>query len=340
MAVADGGWAKLANLPDPVGFGGMFAGVLNNRLVVGGGSQFAGEPLWRGGEKIYGDKIYVLSDPQGNWSESELRLPKRLGHFAVASHGNGIFLAGGLSVDGAERLCLRVTVSGQGLIVERLASLPKALAFAVAAVVGDRLIVAGGQSEVGVKVASREVWSLDITQPSADWRREVDLPGPGVIVAAAAVFSGHFYVFGGLAYDETGRPIPSARAYRYNITSQGWEVLADLSKARVGAASPCPVLEDGRILVAGGYDTVFPGAPREHPGFSRQTLLYDPRLDLWDSGPIYPMEPVENLDSVSDGMPRPPAAAAGANWRGQAIIVGGETRPSVRTPVVLAWSRP
>ena len=39
------GWTLFAPLPDRVGFGGMFAGVLSGRLVAGGGSQFPDKPL-------------------------------------------------------------------------------------------------------------------------------------------------------------------------------------------------------------------------------------------------------------------------------------------------------
>ena len=40
---------RLAELPDAEGWAGMFAGVSNGVLIVGGGANFPEKPLWEGG---------------------------------------------------------------------------------------------------------------------------------------------------------------------------------------------------------------------------------------------------------------------------------------------------
>ncbi len=61
-------WKVLAPLPDPVGYAGMFAGVLQGRLVTGGGSQWD-KPSWLKGTKRYSDRMFALATPAGNWVE-------------------------------------------------------------------------------------------------------------------------------------------------------------------------------------------------------------------------------------------------------------------------------
>ena len=112
--------------------------------------------------------------------------------------------------------------------------------------------------------------------------------------------------------------------------------MPDLPSPRVGPASPCPVV-DGRIFVIGGYAEVFPGAQRDHPGFSRQTLLYSTTKNVWESGPILPHAPVPDRDVPGDTGPAPMIAAPAVIWENRAVVISGEVRASVRSPAVLAF---
>jgi hypothetical protein len=90
----------------------------------------------------------------------------------------------------------------------------------------------------------------------------------------------------------------------------------------------------------GGYPTVFSGAPREHPGFPPQTLIYDLARDVWSLGPVLPVTPFADRDSPTDAGPAPMVGAPAVVWEGRAIVVGGELRPSARSPQVLAIDLP
>ncbi len=87
----------------------------------------------------------------------------------------------------------------------------------------------------------------------------------------------------------------------------------------------------------GGYAEVFPGAPREHPGFSAQTLFFDLGTQRWEKGPLLPATPVPDRDSPGDPGPAPMIGAPCVVWNDCVVVVGGEVRSSVRTPAVLAW---
>jgi hypothetical protein len=328
-------WRLLPPVPDPVGFGGMFAGVIDGKLVAGGGSQFPGKPPWLGGEKSYSDLIYSLSAPGGHWRVEEIKLPEKTGHFASTASGNATYMAGGVTAEGFQRACLMLRSDGGRLGFMRLPELPVALGYAAAAVVDNHLVVAGGQHSPAGKSASRRAWALSLRPPASAWTALPDCPGEGVTVPAAAAAGRGFYIFGGVAFNSEGIPRPSKAAWCFDFSTGAWERLPDLPEARVGACTPCPVLADGRILLIGGYAEIFPGPQREHPGFSAQTLVFHPAARRWGNGPLLPRSVPVNRDVPTEHTPNPMIAAPCALWRGLAVCVGGEVRSGVRTPVVV-----
>ena len=196
----------------------------------------------------------------------------------------------------------------------------------------------GGLAEPSAKVVSTEVWSLDL-DPAArmeGWKQEADLPGPGVFVSSAASDGVNLYIFGGIGFDAPGNYSPSEGTYRLNPLEGIWERLADLPEPRVGAATPCPLLPGSRIFVIGGYAEVFPGEMRDHPGFSRRTLIYEITKDRWSDGPILPVSAVPDRDAAGDPGPAPMIGAPCVVWNDQVVVVSGEVRASVRSPAVLS----
>lgn len=333
------GWKLLAPIPDRVGFAGMFAGELNGRLVAAGGSQFPKKPLWLKGEKAFTDRIFTLATVNAKWIEHPTRLPAPVGAAAGASTAEAIYFAGGLNATGCLQRAWAMRAQGDDFAFTALPDLPKPIGYAAGAIVGRRFFVVGGLESPTSKTPTVEVWSLDLDAPRADgaWRREADLPGPGVFVAAAASDGKSLFVFGGIGFDDAGKTIPAKDAYRLDATGEEWKRLPDLPEARVGISSPCPVVPGNKIFLIGGYADVFPGAPREHPGFSAQTFYYDLTHGLWEKGPVLPVTPVPDRDAPGDVGPTPMIGAPAATWEGHVVIVGGEVRSSVRTPTVLAW---
>jgi hypothetical protein len=330
------GWKLLPPLPDPVGFGGMFAAVLDGRLVAGGGSQFRDKPLWLNGEKVFSDRLFTLADLTGPWREHTFRLPLKAAHYASAATADAIYLAGGVDGKGCLRETWEIRPEGDSFVCTPLPDLPKASGYAAAAIVGGRLYVAGGQDAATIRVASVETWSLDLKEKLA-WRREPDRPGVGVFLAASAVHGDHFYLIGGVNFDAEGKSIQSAQVWRFATKTGRWERVADLPEPRVAAASPCALIDGGKIFLIGGYAKAFPGPPREHPGFSEQTFLYDIEQQRWENGPLLPKAPVTDRDRTGDTGPAPMVVAPGVVWMNHAVVISGEVRASTRTPAVLAW---
>lgn len=333
------GWRLFAPIPDRVGFGGMFAGVLGGRLVAGGGSQFPDKPLWLKGEKAFSDKIFTLNAHGAKWSEHATRLPAAVGGGASAAMADAIYHAGGINASGCLRSGWEMRALGDGFVFTALPDLPRAVGYGTAAIVGRRFYIIGGLDMPASKTPLSEVWSLDLDEPRAraTWRREPDLPGSGVFVAAAASDGKSLYVFGGIGFDAVGNATPSRAAARLTPGAEKWESLPELPEARVGISTPCPVIPGENFFLIGGYAEVFPGAPREHPGFSAQTFYFDFAHLCWENGPLLPVKSVPDRDAPGDAGPAPMIGAPCVLWNNFVVVVGGEVRSSVRTTAVLAW---
>jgi N-acetylneuraminic acid mutarotase len=193
-------------------------------------------------------------------------------------------------------------------------------------VVGNTIYVAGGQESPTATVASRALFALDLSDPSARWREVAPIPGPGRILATAASCGGAFWVIGG-AELSAGADGKSQRqyltdAYRFD-PAKGWTRVADLPRPSVAAPSPAAVDESG-FYVLGGDDGSAVGftPPEKHPGFSKRVYRFDLRSGRWQSAAL-----------LSAGHVTTPLVS----WRGLWVIPSGEIRPGKRTPDVLVY---
>lgn len=333
---------SLASLPDATGFAGMFAAVLDDTLWAGGGSQWD-KPFWLGGKRRLSDRIFVLAEPAGLWRESESRLPRAVGHFATAVAGQQVYVCGGIGSEGVVREAWVGRLDKGALHWSALPTLPHGVVYASAGVAGGRLFVVGGLLRPEDRTASAEMWSLACDLAAAGregWRREPDLPAGGLFVAAVGGRGDHLFVISGMGFDTGGAYVPSRAMHVVSASDRTWRATAPLPEGRVGASPPCFTPDGAQFLLVGGYPTVFTGAPREHPGFPAQTLIYDVAADTWASGPLLPVTPFTDRDSPTDAGPSPMVGAPAVAWRGRAIMVGGEPRPSARTPQVIAIDLP
>jgi len=148
----------------------------------------------------------------------------------------------------------------------RLPSSPTPRAAHAAAVVGDRLHVAGGANDSG-SLRSHEVYDFRRDR----WRIAPGFPGPARNHTTGVASGGRFYV---LAGRDAGN---LADAERYDPRRRDWETLPPLRTPRAGIASVR--LRGGRIVVFGGE--------RLEPGGTTiaEVELYDPRRRRWQSLP-------------------------------------------------------
>jgi N-acetylneuraminate epimerase len=315
-------WDRLHDLPDAVGFAGHFAGVHGGALIVAGGSNFPEAPLWEKGPKVWHDRIFVLTDPEGEWVEAG-HLPRPLASGVAVSTPQGVFCIGGGDKDRHYRETFLLQWEEDRIRIVEYPPLPQALASAAGARVGSVIYLAGGQAEPTGAQASSLFLSFDLSAPEKGWQELETWPGPERMLAVAATDGDAFYLISGIQL----RPGETAKerlgylrdAYVYR-PREGWQRLPDLPHPAAAAPSPSICLGSGSPVVFGGVDGEQLGIdPRRHPGLPATILRLDPRAGEWQE------------------IGRTPAARVAlpaVEWRDSVVFPSGELSPGIRSPQV------
>ena len=98
-----GPWSQLASLPDEFGFAGPFAGVSDDALIVAGGATFPEGPPWEDKPKVWHDRVFVLTEPNGKWIETKQRLPAGVGYGVSITVPEGVICIGGCDAQACSR---------------------------------------------------------------------------------------------------------------------------------------------------------------------------------------------------------------------------------------------
>lgn len=349
-----------------------FAGSLGPNFIVAGGCNFPDVPAARGGQKRFYSDIYEL--PHAAQASNEEwhkigQLPRPLAYGVSVTVSHGVVCVGGTS-DGKKSSALAYllhTDRHHRLLVDSLPSLPQALDNMAGAFGGGYIYVAGGLSDGKTTNAAYR-----LRYPGGRrWERLPDFPGRPRVQPAAAVQNGAttqcFYLAGGFAPStDAERAVAHTDALCYNpqtrqwtrtapITPEGREPLTlagafatasgcahivfvgGVNKERFEAAVNRPqqiveaelAYEKYRTQAALAYlDSLRTEAasymlyPAEWYRFNAELVIYHTITDTWVT------------ESHSPLLARAGAAfiPCGKEW----IVVGGETKPGIRSPQVTA----
>jgi N-acetylneuraminic acid mutarotase len=232
--------------PLPLGRGSHAAGTIDGHVVVVGGTSWNQE---RTKKSYLSDGVIFSGDA---WQQGPtISVP--LAEGAYADDGHALYLAGGLeSPDKPSAKVFRITLdkSGQPL-VDELPSLPQPRSTAQAAVFQGNLYVTCGSLAPGK--SSNALWSLDLSTPTAKWRRRADLPAVGRGYPALVDCGSFIYLFGGL--QDAGSSVHERSlndAFRYDPATDQWKSLGQLPfPGYCWSAQP---VDDNHILLAGRAD--------------------------------------------------------------------------------------
>ena len=322
--VVAGEWQRLPSLPDKEGFAGPFAGVSNGALLVAGGANFPDKKPWDGGKKIWYDTVFVLEKPNGAWQIAG-KLPRPLGYGVSVTHGTGVVcVGGGGDADRHYADSFRLEWKQGKLMRTTLPPLPKPLANACGALVGDTLYVAGGQEKPDSRNTLKSVWKIDLSAAKPTWTALESWPGSGRMLAVAAGQDGAFWLVGGADLVVDKGDVVKRRylkdAYRYD-PDKGWTRIADLPHPVVAAPSPAPIDESGFFILGGDDGSQIGIAPDRHRGFLKKILHYDSKTAQW---------------AEAGELPAPRVTVPCVQWNKAWVVPSGESRPGVRSPEV--WS--
>jgi len=203
-------------------------------------------------------------DPVINSWKHAPDLPIRLHHAMVVTYKGEPVVIGGWIPQGSDQSALvseRVFALRDGEW-RALPSLRRPRAAGAAAVVGDRIVVMGGQDD-GRLLQTTEVFD------GKGWSEAAKMPTPREHLAAVAD-SKYVYAVGGRAL---GPDENSAAFERYDPDADSWEQLPDMPTARGGLGA---AIAGGQLLAVGGE------SPTRAMG---EVESYDIEGETWSRGP-------------------------------------------------------
>ena len=376
-------WSQLPSLPDPEGFAGVFAGVAadaagRETLAVIGGANFPEKRPWEGGRKVYYRDVYTLrlTEAGAAWRKFASAWPEPAAYgMSVSLPGRGVLCIGGKNIDAAAgretalksvRLLRLVT----GLEIKKLPSLPEGRWGGVAALVGDKVVVAAGAGNKSANPAEgfrtlQSALMLDTSKPENEWKWEplpwpeaaAGVPARGRMMAVAGVRGNTFYLFGGRDFANPAASASRASerfldldflsdCYAFDMKTRTWRRIADLPHGLSAAPSPAAPVGATHLAMLGGAPVKFlreqaaarpetNGQGAAHPGFPAQILLYDTLTDTWAPDGSLPKRVQPDHETNPAGSVWAPVTTPAVMWHGKVILPTGEVKPGIRSPQVL-----
>lgn len=335
-------WHELkAPLPGNLGVAGPFAGVHNGALIVAGGANFPNQPLWKS-KKVWHDTVQVLwSNPAQPlyWTKCD-PLPRRLAYGAAVSTKDGVLCIGGcndqvrVGEDGtveekqpayADVFLLSWNAKEQRCSTRVYPSLPEPVAFGAAAIVGNTVYLAGGQTGSTLATATNRVWSYDLTQGAAGaWKRVKPIPGPNralnIVAAQHNGYNDSLYVMSGRRME--GEVVQFLKdVWEFTPATDSWRRRKDMPTSMMAGTG----IDYGQshIFVLGGADGSMWGKADalkdDHPGFPKKSYAYHTITDSWiEAGET----PANHVTTIA------------VKWGNSITIPSGEVRPRVRSPKI------
>ncbi|PQO24982.1 sodium:solute symporter [Blastopirellula marina] len=318
-------WTQLPDLPSELGVAGPFAGISNDALIVAGGANFP-RPVWES-NKQWVDAIHVLVRTSDGYSWKEGgTLPRPTAYGASVSTKLGVLCLGGNDTEDVFAEAYFLKWNGQKIETIACAPLPQPTVYAQAAMIGDTVYVACGQSKPELTSATSSLWSLDLSQPGSpqdfQWKELPPLPGPTRAFAMVAAqhdgFHDAIYVMGGRR-DANGQTEFLTDVWQFVPKTNTWHQRKDAPRAMM--AGEAIGVGQSHIFVLASADESNWGKEDQlrdnHPGFPQEAFAYHTITDSW---------------ARIGETPACPVTTTAVRWGDSVILPSGEVRPRVRSP--------
>lgn len=339
-------WAKYERAR-VAGIAGPMTGVHQGMLLLGGGANFPERMPWENGRKKYYDDLNVYSIDGLKFIE-HLKLPYSTAYGANCSTPQGVIYAGGENETGLsdKALLIQWDSVSQKITIRNLANLPQEVTNASITFYRNVVYLMGGETSNGT---SSNFLCLDISNPNSKWKQLPSLPIPlshAVAVTQSPRDPGNIFLIGGRTKKGNGVSVIHATVYKYNINEKSW--IKKTSMPYGLSAGTGIALNTSHILMFGGdtgatfsvvealmtaiqneRDEIKKQAlvvrknkiQSEHPGFSREILVYNIAQDSWTTLGTIPFETPVTTTAIESG--------------NEVIIPSGEIKAGIRTPRLL-----
>jgi len=365
-------WSELPEVPPPSGekrqpgLAAPFSGVSNEILLVAGGSNFPGVPVWEGGQKEYYSDVYALERQSEGiyiWHCGS-HIPYKVGYGVSITLDDGVLCIGGKNHEKSfqEVFLMSWALEEKTTIIEEYPPLPFPMDQMAGALVDQVIYIAGGIVDGS---ASNAFLSLDLTKkgsPDFQWIRLPDFPGPARIQPVGVGQNGaeemHFFLFSGSSYPED-QPDPSilCNGLEYNPKTGKWSTIPDIHPDQGLLQS----LHGGNAIAVGTQHILFTGGVNKdiffqawkrerHIQIARdagdslalRTLLQE-QFNYFTMAPehfrfndkVIAYHTITQTWATIQEYPFPaPAGAPMVLWNDGFVVVNGEMKPGVRSPKV------
>jgi SSS family solute:Na+ symporter len=347
-------WTAIPDLPDPLGVAGPFVGLQDHEdddkdmFFVIGGANFP-KPIWEN-EKVWRQSVHIMQkkDDKFAWTKSDdFGYPVAYGAAVSLAKGRGVLCIGGNN--GQETFdkvtLVRWNEETQSIQKTAYPPLPKPCAFTQAALIGDKVYVAGGLSGNELSTAMKNFWVLDLKakkenekgeEVQVPWQELEPWPGPtralNLTVAQHNGYENCIYVISGRResdekkYDENGELLKPETEFLQDV----WEFTPTSGVWRARKDAPQCVMAgigvdygQSHIFVLGGDDGSLYGKADElrdtHPGFTKKSFAFHTITNTWVEMGETPQNHVTTIP---------------VKWGKDIIIATGEVRPRFRTAKV------
>ena len=317
------------------GVSALYAGILDNQLVMAGGCNFPHVSVADGGKKVFYDGVFVAPLMTGTslqWKQIG-QLPEASAYGVTVATEQGLICVGGNTATRSLADVYRLSLNEGIAQVDSLPSLPVTIDNMAGALLDNVLYIVGGNVN-GIPASS--MYSLNLSRLDEGWKEEVAVPGNPRVQPVCAAQGGKLYVWGGFSTAGEDREATlSVDGYVYTPVTKEWKQVATPTDetgtaVSLGGGVALPLGEDA-ILCAGGVNKdIFLQAlqgihkgkeyltrPVEWYQFNRKLLKYDVKADKWTCLGDYEQGARAGAAMVSDG----------ASY----YIINGELKPGIRT---------
>lgn len=349
-------WSEVGTIPDinnktpSPGLAGSVAGISNNRLLIGGGSNFPEQPPWEDGSKAYYDALYVYQKQDDSLIllDDSFKLPNKIAYSANVSTEEGIVVAGGEDDEGpkAEVLLINWNDKEHLVKIDSLPDLPQPLTAGSISAIEQNIYFAGGQNKDSV---SNKLYHLDLAQPEQGWENLPDVPkrlSHSVLAAQKAQDEENLFLVGGRKSNPDSISDQYKAVYRFDLKKEQWFKVSSLPhtlSAHTGVLAQDSLLmvfsgdrgetfkktEEKLMKISEEEDATRKNKlikekneiQKTHPGFAGRVLTYNTKDDQWKK---------------TDSIPFPGQVTTTAlQWGDEIIIPGGEIKAGIRTPKII-----
>lgn len=238
-------WKKLEALPAPsgykenIGLSNSFYGILDNKIIVGGGSNFPVHPL-DGGPRVCHNDIFLLKD-----NEDSFKILDKTSVNYNITDGKSVVFNNILFYIGNNKI-IKINIINNKLHIESYFDLPFTITNHVAEIYDGIIYYGLGQldGEVSNKMFAFNIFTKENVEIP-------DFPAASRAQATATIFKDNLVIFSG------GSNVAYFDSYKYNITKKMWYKIADVELntkniSLIGARAVNINAEE--CLITGGFD--------------------------------------------------------------------------------------